>query len=427
TYTVWGGLAAVADRTDGTLSPLPFHLASVILHALSAVMVFLILRRLVNCDWPACAGAMVFAVHPLQVEAVSWASGMKDVLAGLLALAALHQHLLDWDATRRKAHVAISAVFFAAAMLAKPSAVSIIAVALVLDLLVARAPLARVALALLPWAIIAAPLVVIAALAQETQGLPSVPFQYRPLIATDSLAFYLLKLFVPINLALDYGRAPSVAIESHAALVTWLVPAGVAALIAVSRSRVVAAAGLVFAAGMIPNLGLVPFQFQFYSTVADHYAYLSMLGAALVTAWVLSRQTGALPAVVCGVVLSLLVALTIRQAGVWRDSVTLLRHAVAVNPDSAGARNNLGRALGEAGSLDQAEEQFRAAMRLAPYDPLSRRNLALVNVKRGNVRAAADLLAEAIRLNELAGENVDADKLELARLIRLASTRPSAK
>ena len=72
----------------------PFHLVNLVLHMLSVLVVFVILRLLIRNDWAAGARAMLFGLHPLQVEAVNWVTGMKDVLSGLLSLVALWQYLV---------------------------------------------------------------------------------------------------------------------------------------------------------------------------------------------------------------------------------------------------------------------------------------------------------------------------------------------
>ncbi len=98
TYTVWGGLAHLGERKSAgaTTAPDPayFHAANILVHMLAAIVAFLILRRLIKKDWPACAGALLFALHPMQTEAVAWASGMKDVLCGLFVLIALWQYIV---------------------------------------------------------------------------------------------------------------------------------------------------------------------------------------------------------------------------------------------------------------------------------------------------------------------------------------------
>jgi protein O-mannosyl-transferase len=103
TYTFWGVLAFVSERDDGTLDPRVYRAANLALHATSAGLVFLILRRLVTSDLAALAGALLFAVHPVQVESVAWTSGAKDLLSGALSLAAILLYLRASDAEGRAA------------------------------------------------------------------------------------------------------------------------------------------------------------------------------------------------------------------------------------------------------------------------------------------------------------------------------------
>lgn len=417
TYTIWIALAATSRAIHGALVAWPFHAASLAFHLLAVACVYLILRRLIGSPrgWPECVGALVFALHPMQVEAVAWTSGLKDVGAAALALVALHQHVRGGRLSR-----AVAPLAFACGMLFKPSAGSAIAIAIVIDVLILKRRTARDGLALLPWIVIAVPLLAIARHAQETQGIPTIQVPQRLLVASDAIAFYVFKLVAPLNLALDYGRKPDVVLGAGgAAHVTWIVPVSVAIVLLIARSRWLTAAALVFVAGLSLNLGLQPFQFQFYSTVADHYAYLAMLGLAMAAAWLASRKPAITTYTICGVILAACAVLVVLQTRVWRNSIALFQRAVDVNPDSAGAHNNLGSALGAAGDLDQAQEHLLEAIRLAPYDPLAHRSMALLRLKKDDLEGAIRYLAESIRLNELAGQDVSGDRRELARLLSL--------
>ncbi len=103
TYTVWATIARfskVPTTPEGiNLNPRPFHVANLIVHLLSIIVVFAILRLLVRSDWAAGAGSLLFALHPVQVESVAWVDGMRDVLSGLLSFVALWQYLAYARAT----------------------------------------------------------------------------------------------------------------------------------------------------------------------------------------------------------------------------------------------------------------------------------------------------------------------------------------
>src|SRR5207302_490970 len=127
-------------------------------------------------------------------------------------------------------------------------------------------------------------------------------------IAGDALAFYLYKFVCPTALTLDYARKPAWMINHVWFYWTWLAPAGAAAAIRLWRPgrRWLGAAALLLLAGLLPVLGLVPFEFQGYSTVADHYMYLAMLGPSLAGAWLLARYPGPTGAGIAAVVLGML-------------------------------------------------------------------------------------------------------------------------
>src|SRR6478672_1422040 len=131
TYTVWTVLAKLAwidvpDDRGYRLNPWLFHSTSILFHALAAVVVYALLRRMKLPDVAACLGALLFAVHPVQVESVGWISGMKDVLCGLFSLIALWQYVASVQAESKRTfwlHFTLATVSFAWALLCKPAAV----------------------------------------------------------------------------------------------------------------------------------------------------------------------------------------------------------------------------------------------------------------------------------------------------------------
>jgi hypothetical protein len=123
---------------------------------------------------------------------------------------------------------------------------------------------------------------------------------------------------------------------------------------------------VIFVAGVAPVLGITTFLFQYYSTTADHYLYLSMLGPAVAAAPALSRSRTRLPVALAVIILILMGARTILQTSVWLDDERLFRNALRVCPDSFAARNNLGHYYGQIGRKDEAMQLFREAVALRP-------------------------------------------------------------
>jgi hypothetical protein len=375
TYTLWWVIAKAswrASETGGWLDPRWFHIASIASHALTTLVVFAVLKRFVQKDWPAAAGAMLFALHPVQVETVAWISGAKDLLAGLLVLTAVWQYVLFASSSRRRGvHYTIATLALALALLAKPIAVVTPVLVVLVDRLILRRQWRQVARSAGPWFVLVVPCLVWTKLCQPSSHVPAPALWQRPLIAADAIAFYVFKLAAPINLAPDYGRRPIDVLAKGWVYWTWLVPATIALAMwwrndplkraarfsgwndPRQRSTPVVLTAALFATfALLPLLGLVPFDFQVYSTTADHYLYIPMAGVALAAAWAVSRirWRGALP--MCASCLTLLAFLSAGQTAVWHDTQSLFEHTLAVNPDSYAAYSNLATL-----ALRQAREQ----------------------------------------------------------------------
>jgi tetratricopeptide (TPR) repeat protein len=418
THTVWDAVAALSEKPTGDrrqgIDPRPFHIANLLVHVFSVLVVFAILRFLVRDDGAAGAGALLFALHPLQVEPVAWATAMMDLLCGLLALVAIWQYLFYVEATsasakrhdnlkpsdierrrtrRERFHYAVATVAFALALLAKPTAVVVPLVAWLFDYWFFRRSLRQSATSLGAWLILA---LVFAAVTLWTQpaSQPGVvfPVWQRPFIAADALAFYLYKLFVPLWLSVDYGRSPAAVVQQGWIYFTWLVPVALALLLWLWRRRaphLIIAAG-VFAVSLLPVLGLLPSRFQSVSTVADRYLYLALLGPALAFAWAVSRWKSKPVLIACGILLAALGLKSAFQARLWQNNITLFSHALELNSNSWISHYNLGLGLAQKGALEDAGQHYRAALKLKPDYGRARYALGNVLASEGNFDEAIE-------------------------------------
>ena len=456
-YSLYAALASVAHlphpapTTDGLtidLDPRVFHAAGLMLHAANVLLVFALLRRLLPrlsraaptvTDGAACAGALLFAVHPVQVESVAWISEMRGLLAGLFSLAALLAYVRSVGeeppgsslATPRGGGLGagkgaagflcstvaltgkgagktirpsdhppspqppasgggepqasrgvpatlcftLATLCFVLALLSKPSAVAVPLLAVCLETLVLRRPAREWRLGLAGWGGIALLFLGLTHAAQPVTVDIVTPLWTRPFIAGDALLFYGGKLLWPARLGIDYGRSPVWLVSQP-----WFPRTGLAAFAlglgvwaARRRAPALAAPSGLFAAALLPTLGLTPFAFQVYSTVADRYLYLALLGPALGLAWGLTLLP-ALPRpplrlaarAACAGVLAAFALSAHAQTGTWRDSIALFTQALAVNPQSWGACNNLGAVALDLGRPADALPLLGEAVRLRP-------------------------------------------------------------
>ncbi len=410
TYTIWSILAKFAATTDmegvRTLNPYVFHTWNLLLHGLSCLLVFAILSRLFCRGWAAFAGALLYGIHPVQVESVAWISGMKDLLGGLFSLAAIYFYLSfkeDPDSRSTWPKYLAAMLMLILAMLSKPSAVVTPLAALILHLARRDVPGRRSFWPLLPWFILVIPIALISRRVQPPMEHVFIPPIYgRPIVALDALGFYIHHTLAPLSLAFDYGRSPRWLWHSQQLYFTWIIPIAVAAgvFLFCKPSRLFQAGFLIFIACLAPVLGLVSFDFQAYSTTADHYLYLPMFGLSLMLASLFTNRLMAAPwkRVVLAIYLLALMVQSYIQTWNWRDSDALFTHTLQVNPFSNAANNNHATTLKAQGILlvqqgridearerfDQAEQMYRRALISIPDDAASHRNLG--NLMRGRNR-----------------------------------------
>jgi tetratricopeptide (TPR) repeat protein len=439
TYTLWaltatlarGGLANPSGGAP--FDPQVFHLLNLLVHLLNVLVVWRIVRLLLSrtlrqeqpgaaapslthIEWAACGGALLFAVHPIQVEAVSWATGFKDILCGFLSSIAVWQYLVyagrsaaarasgrapRGQAQQSLGHYWLATGAFVLALLAKPAAVVVPVVVWLLDTWGWPQTWRQRLPALLAWLGLAVLWGVFTSQVQPpAPNFFITPLWARPLIAGDTVTFYLYKLVVPIWLGPDYGRTPEVMLSQGWVWLTGLVPWGLAVWLWYKRTRLswLVTTVAVLVAGFLPVLGLVPFAFQAYSTVADRYMYIAMLGPALALAWVLGQPHRRWLVIGSVAVLSLLAIRSAWQTHYWHDTVSLFEHALTVNPRSFVAYNTLGVVLAAQNRLGEATRSYSEALRLWPRYTQAHNNLGNALSRQGKLEEAIQHYTEALRL-----------------------------
>lgn len=352
---------------------LGYHLINIILHAAAACLVVLIVRRLALPG--AWLAGMIFALHPVCVEAVAWVSEQKSVLSGVFYLAAALAYL-HFDQSRRGSQYSAALGLFVLALLSKTVTATLPAALLVvLWWQRGRLEWKRDVRPLLPWFVLGASAGLFTAWVEKTMiGAAGADFALTPvgrvLLAGRAVWFYAASLIWPASLTFLYPRWNIDPGEWW----QYLFPAGVSimgiALWLLARRRRGPLAGfLIFVGTLFPVLGffdVYPFR---YSYVADHFAYLASLGIIVPVASALAgmRIDSAARIALPAILLAALGVLTWRQSSMYRDEETLYRATLERNPASWLAHNNLGNILlRTSGHRDDAMAHFEAALRLKP-------------------------------------------------------------
>jgi protein O-mannosyl-transferase len=399
TYSIWSATVRLFGLTPG-----PLHAINMGLHLGCALLVFALLRRLLaalpdgeapdatRITLGAGLGALLFALHPVQVEPVSWITSLKDMASGLFALTALLFMVRHLQGQGGRLGQVLAGLAFLCALLCKPVTVSVILMAGAMGWLVLRLPLDRLARALAPWAVLAVPLLLLTGRAQgRLTMLYESPALLRPLIALDSLGFYLGKVFFPLDISPAYGRSARAVIEAGEVYWTWLPGAIflVGAVLLRRRLPALLPAAAIFISGFVLVSGLMPFAAQDNTTVYDRYLYLAMLGPALALGWVIVRaRRRTLVVAVAAVVLLAFGIKSGAQTRWWRDDISLWSATLERRPESPVALINLGFANNQRGDKARALELYGKAVKAAPRDPQARNNMGAMLAEQGRLDLA---------------------------------------
>jgi Tfp pilus assembly protein PilF len=414
----WHPLTWVSHALDCQLfglDPEGHHFTSLLLHAANAVLLFLLLRRATGKPRRSLVVAALFALHPINVESVAWVAERKTVLSMFFILLTLAAY--GWYARRPRIAVYLfSSVMFVLALAAKPMAVTLPFVLLLLDFW----PLQRVEHGLppslvfpvpqfsvrhlmmekLPFLALSAASSAVTLVAQHPamKTMAAVPFGGRVANAIFSYGMYVWKAFWPARLSVFYAPQGE---RLHAwQIALCLVFLGtVTAFAWRARLRGYPLVGwLWFLGTLVPMLGLVQVGEQ---GMADRYAYLPFLGIFLVVIWASAdlcadkKINVRAQRAVSGAALLVLSFLTWRQIHTWESSFALWSHSLQVTGDNYVAEDFVGttlledafKATGES-CADQALVHFQNAVRINPQDALGHLNVGFCRQARGRLRDA---------------------------------------
>ncbi len=421
------------------------HLVNLLLHIGSVLFLFFFLAKTTKSLWPAAFVAAFFALHPLRVESVAWASERKDVLSMFFGMAALYVYA-GYVEEQKLSRYFLCLALFALGLMAKPMLVTLPFVLLLLDFwplerwpdvsnpshnptainntvsvkkknrhkhnvpgekkLSASGKSRGQSMGILLWE--KAPFVFLAIIsavltiwAQSKGGviiaLQRLPFPERIVNAIVSYVGYLGKIFWPVDLAVFYpyeGSLPSWQVFGAAFILLGI---SAAVIYFIKKAPFLFVGWFWYLGTLIPVIGLVQVGNQ---AMADRYTYLPSIGIGIMLTWGIVyllpqeklRKIILIPAAV--IVLAVCIFLTGQQCGYWKNSIELFNYALQVTKANYLAHNNLGVALAEEGKNDQAIAHYFAAIDINPHyaDPHSNLGAALA-AEGKNDQAIAHYLA----------------------------------
>jgi len=381
-----------------------FSFTNLSLHSLNTVLLFFLLMKMTTALWRSAFSAALFAVHPLHVESVAWMTNRKDVLYALIWFLAIWVYV-DWTRKPLKLRYGLLVALFAAACLAKPMAVTLPVLLLIIDYW----PLERFAciddrsrlrrgIALvkekIPLLAISMLVVVDTLLANLLgEGMPSletIPLMARFQNACLAYVEYLGKMIYPVDLIVFYQH-PGTSLSWGSTLAALGLLVMVSAAIVVIRQGYLAAGWMWYLVTLLPVIGLTQAGIQ---AMADRYTYIPLVGPFIALTWGLAHITKSssisryLPFALATVTIVQLSVMASRQVRIWKNDVTVFSHAVRIEPDNFIARNNLGYAFMEKGQYELAKPHFAALIRIDPHDPQGYYQMGGVAARQNRIEEA---------------------------------------
>src|SRR6266481_1349085 len=425
-YLLWG------------MEPFGYHLTNILLHSANAVLFYFITLRLLTIAAPISSAvimnlaagfsALFFAIHPLRVESVAWATERRDVLSGFFLLLTVLSYLkavgTETDKKSWRRWIAVAVMLYVLSLLSKASGMTLPVVLLVLDVYPLRrlgggiakwfgSEARRVWFEKLPFFIAAIIAGTVALTAQQRAGalVSAEAHDLADRVAQGlyGITFYILKTLLPTGLAPLYDFPSDFYLFNWrvilAAIIFLLLSMG---FFAVRHRWPAGLAGwIVYLLLLAPVSGVAQSGVQL---VADRYTYLSCMVWAILLAAVFSRlwrpgADGVVRPVITGFLIGIplfvlfgLAVLTWRQTEIWHDSERLWSHALAVRP-SGMAYLHVGRFAAQRGDLEEATKNLRRAVAINPKNDVFQSNLALVLARQGNLVEATAHFRRALQIN----------------------------
>ncbi len=409
------------------------HLTSVLWHALNAVLAFFVFRRITGTFWTSALAAALFAWHPLRVESVAWVTERKDVMSGSFFLLTLLAYLRFAEQRSRgepaRGRYLLTLAVFTSGLMCKPTLVTVPFLLLAFDFW----PLRRTALPgvtvtahsrwwglvieKVPFFLLSLVVGLVTTWLQRDYGAftLALPLGARLANVPAAMMRYLGKFFWPANLSVCYPHPGWWPASVFVAAILVVVAITIAAWRWRQTQPWILTGWIWFVALLLPTVGIVQVGFQ---SMADRYTYLPMLGWELALIWSVRAvcRTAISRAVAFALGAALLVGAGMRtwqQEAIWRDSLTLFRHAIAASGSSSISESFLGYTLVSVGKLDEAAQHATRALALDPNNEMAVFTLAHVYANQGRV---AEAIAEYRRSLELK-PNEPGTKFELGLLL----------
>lgn len=401
----------MADVQLFGLNPRAHHLVNIIIHILNALLLFFMLRSGTGRTWPSAIAAMLFALHPINVDSVAWVAERKNILSTFFGLSAILAYI-RYSRGRRPGNYALVLILFALGIMSKAMLMTFPFLLLLLDywplkrfrpgavtgnfnLILEKIPLIAIS--------IAAFLITSFKLQTQKMFVPAdvVSMPLRVANAIVSYAAYLWKMIWPANLAVYYPYPEAIPLWKVAAAGLFVISVTVLIVRKRKEKPYLVTGWFWYLGALVPVLGIK--QANLWPALADRWAYVPFIGIFIIVAWGSVAFFSRYRLVKSGLIISVTIFAAMgiaahAQTRHWKSNVTLFGHAINATENNYVACNFLGMSLLRQGNIDDAIRNFEAALAIKPDYPEIRNGLGTALYQRGRIEEALVHYKEAVRL-----------------------------
>ena len=351
------------DNLACGLNPFCYHLTNILLHIANSLLVFWLFLIFIKRKSLAFLFALIFALHPINVEAVSWISSRKDVLSAFFFLSSLISYIYARDKESKCIWI-LSILLFLFGLMSK---VSIIVLPLILILfdwhkkrndLIEKWPYFSLAFIFGLLAIIG-----------KASNIAILPASKTILLVCKNLIFSLKQLIWPTKLSVFYHYANEITLSSKdfyiPIIILMILTAGI--ISSLKKTKILGLGSAFYVLMLLPAVAAIQ-KLDGFFFASDRYVYIAQIGIFLAIIYFVSRIFRGLARVPITLVLLLITLafanLTYKQSMTWKDSTSFFRHSINVNPDLYLPRYYLGRMLQTKGEIEEARKQYEEALKL---------------------------------------------------------------
>ncbi|HOY31750.1 MAG TPA: tetratricopeptide repeat protein [Bacteroidales bacterium] len=394
-------------------NPLPYHLLNILLHLLNTWLVYHVTLKLSTNKITSLLVSVLFAVHPMHVESVAWISERKDVLYSLFYLLSLLTYLRYIETGYKKKHYSAALLFFILSLLSKPTAVTIFALLIAIDIYKGRKVSLKSLADKLPFLVLSLILVIVTFTNSGSGGnqLLTYGFADRIFLFTYALSFYIVKAIIPFHMSAIHGfpdnSGGTLPIVYYASLPFILLVSAIFIYIAVRAFRKggfgkeIVFGVCFFLITLSIALPIVPIGI---SITSERYSYIPYIGLFYIAGqWLLTIKKDLYKKILRFLLVIIIIVFSIQtwtRIGVWKDGLTLFNDVIKKYPDSYIAYDYRGNVKKKKlKDFDGALQDYNNCLRLNPFFVQGLIDRGDVYNEFGEYNAALADLNQAIKLD----------------------------